>query len=354
MNTLNKYIAREVFKGTLISVVVLVTLVEFFTFADELRAVGQGRYDFWAVVKYVVLTSPSVFYDLFPSAALVGTMFALGSMANNREIVAMRTAGVSAFKIIWAVMRVGVVLALLSIVIGELVAPTANRTAREFKATTKNNQVASWSIYGFWTRDGNSFINIRQIHDRTNLGNLTIYKIDFKTGLKSILHAENARYIRGRWILSEVDDTQFRKNRVTVEKKQQSVWKSVINPDLLSVVVVNPGNLSVLGLNRYIQFLQENRQQSHKFELAFWQRLVNPLVTLVMLLVAVPFVMNVSRTVSMGQRIMLGVVIGLVFILFDRVVGYLGLVYSLEPMIAAMLPGTIFLVFSLVMIRRMA
>lgn len=353
MNTLNQYIAREVFKGTLISIVVLVTLVEFFTFADELRSIGQGRYTFWAIVKYVALTSPSVFYDLFPSAALVGTMFALGSLANNRELVAMRTAGVSVFNIIWAVIRVGLMLALLSIIIGELVAPASNRTAREFKATTKNNQVASWSIYGFWTRDGNSFINIRQIEDRTKLGNLSIYKLDFNAGLKSILHAEKARYDNGRWILSSVEDTQFSQNRVLVERKQQSIWKSVINPDLLSVVVVNPGNLSVLGLNRYINFLNENGQQSHKFELAFWQRIVNPLVTLIMLLVAVPFVMNTSRTVTMGQRIMLGVVIGLFFILFDRVVGHLGLVYNFEPMFAAMLPGSLFLVLSLVMIKRM-
>jgi lipopolysaccharide export system permease protein len=106
-------------------------------------------------------------------------------------------------------------------------------------------------------------------------------------------------------------------------------------------------------LHRYIRFLTENGQQSHKFELAFWQRVIDPFVTLVMLLVAVPFVLNVSRSVTMGQRMMMGVIIGLVFILFDRMVGHLGLVYNFEPIIAAMLPGTLFLVLSLVLIKRM-
>ncbi|MCI0654684.1 MAG: LPS export ABC transporter permease LptG [Methylococcaceae bacterium] len=355
MNTLNRYIATEIFKGTVVSLVILVTLVNFFTFADELRSIGQGGYDFWAVAKYVLLTSPSVLYDLFPSAALIGTMFALGSMANNRELVAMRSAGVSVTRIIWAVLRAGLVLAIFSIINGELVAPAANRMAREFKATIKDNRVAFWSIYGFWTRDGRSFINIRRIEDRTKLGDITIYKFDFEKGLESIQHAENADYLDSekRWLLSQVLNTRIDASRVTVERSPRNVWESVINPELLSVVVVNPGNLSIMGLDRYIRFLKENGQQSHKFELAFWQRAIDPLITLVMLLVAVPFVLNVSRSVTMGQRMMVGVVIGLLFILFDRMVGHLGLVYSFDPMIAAMLPGTLFFVLSLFMIKRM-
>lgn len=355
MDTLNKYIAREVFKGTAISLLVLVTIVDFFTFADELRSIGQGQYGFWAIVKYVVLTSPSVLYDLFPSAALIGTMFALGSMANNHEIVAMRSAGVSVVGIIWAVMRAGILLAIFSMNIGELVAPTANRIAREFKSTTKDNRVAFWLQYGFWTRDGRSFINIRQIEDRTKLGEITIFNLDFDRGLESIRDAGKANYLdtEKRWLLSNVVNTLFDRNRVTVEKNRQSDWESVINPDFLDVVIVNPGNLSILGLHRHIRFLKDNGQQSNKFELAFWQRVIHPLVTLVMLLVAMPFVLNVSRSVSIGQRMLVGVVIGLLFILFDRTVGHLGLVYSLDPIIAAMLPGTIFLIFSLVFIKRM-
>lgn len=355
MNTLGKYIAREVFKGSAVSLIILVTIVDFFTFADEMRSIGQGGYDFWAIAKYVGLTSPSVLYDLIPSAALIGSMFALGSMANNRELVAMRSAGVSIAGIIWAVMRAGIVLSIFAIIIGELIAPPANRLAREFKSTIKDNRVAFWSIYGFWTRDGQSFINIRQIEDRTQLGDITIYKIDFEKGLASIQHAEKAAYLESekRWRLKQVVNTRIDSGRVTVETSPENSWKSVINPDLLSVVVVNPGNLSTLGLHRYIRFLRENGQQSHKFELAFWQRVIDPFLTLVMLLVAVPFVLNVSRTVTMGQRMMMGVVIGLLFILFDRMVGHLGLVYSFDPMIAAMLPGTLFLGLSLFMIKRM-
>lgn len=268
----------------------------------------------------------------------------------------MRSAGVSITSIIYAVMRVGIWLALISLVIGELVAPVANRTAREFKSTTKDNHVAFWSIYGFWTRDGRSFVNIRQIEDRTKLRDITIFDLDFDKGLDSIRHAEMANYIKRakNWQLSDVKNTVIRHDQVIVNESKTNVWESVINPDLLNVVIVNAGNLSILDLHRYIRYLQENGQQSHKFELAFWQRVIDPFITMVMLLVAVPFVMNVSRSVPMGQRMLLGIVVGLAFVLFDRTMGHLGLVYHFEPAIAAILPGAVFLVSTVVVIRRMA
>lgn len=352
MNVLNRYIAIEIFKGTFVCAIVLVALVDFFTLADELRALGEGSYSLKKIFFYIVLTSPRVFYELLPSSALVGTMFSMGSMANNREIVAMRSAGVSVYQIIWAVMRAGLVLVLVAVIVGELMAPVSERWAKEFKATAKNDQVASWSIYGFWTRDGNSFINIRQIYDRNSLGDISIYKLDNDQQLVSLTHSEKASYRGGKWLLEQREETEINPGRVVVKTEAKSYWDSKIDPELLSVVVVRPDNLSVFGLAKYIQFLQDNGQQSEQFKLAFWGRIINPFVTLVMLLITVPFILNVSRTVSMGQRIMIGVVIGLGFILVDRLVGHIGLVYHLDPFAAAIIPGGVFFVLALVLTRK--
>ena len=352
MGVLNRYIAIEIFKGTFVCAVVLVALVDFFTLADELRALGKGSYSLKKVFLYVALTSPRVFYDLFPSAALVGTMFSMGSMANNREIVAMRSAGISVFHIIWAVMRAGLVLVVIALIVGELIAPISERWAKEFKATAQNDQVASWSIYGFWTRDGNSFINIRQIYDRNSLGDISIYELDDNQQLESLSHADKAIYDGGKWVLDQREETEIRPDRVIVSKTDRSIWNSEIDPELLSVVVVRPDNLSVYGLAKYIQFLRDNGQQSEQFELALWGRIINPFVTLVMLLITVPFILNVSRTMSMGQRVMIGVVIGLGFILIDRLVGHIGLVYHLDPFAAAIIPGGVFFILALILTRR--
>jgi lipopolysaccharide export system permease protein len=88
MRKLDWYIAREVIKGSLIAVLVLLSLLSFFTFADELGDMGKGNYGMRQIFSYLALTLPRNFYELLPSAALVGSLVTLGALANNRELVA--------------------------------------------------------------------------------------------------------------------------------------------------------------------------------------------------------------------------------------------------------------------------
>ena len=103
----------------------------------------------------------------------------------------------------------------------------------------------------------------------------------------------------------------------------------------------------------YIRFLKENNQKAQTFELAFWGRVVNPLVTLVMLLVAAPFVMGFKRAQSTGGRMMIGILIGLGFNVVDKIAGNAGLVYGFNPILVAVLPSALVLCGALYAIHRL-
>ena len=105
--------------------------------------------------------------------------------------------------------------------------------------------------------------------------------------------------------------------------------------------MVEADNLSVIELYRYIRFLKDNNQQSQKYELAFWGRLINPFIVFVMLMVSVPFVIGIGRGSSTGGRIMIGIVIGSTFNIFDKIFGHLGLVYQLDPLLVSITPSLI-------------
>jgi lipopolysaccharide export system permease protein len=353
VKVINRYIAREVLKGSFVAALVLVTLVNFFTFSDELRALGKGQYSLTHIFEYLALLTPRNLYELIPSAALLGTMFTVGAMGNNRELIAMRAAGVSLNRIAWAVLRAGLVLVMIAILVGEVIAPKAEQLAIELKATAQYQQVASWSHYGFWVRDGNTFVNIRRIVHKEELGDISIYEMDQDQQMRLARHAEKAVYVDGEWRLETIHESRFEPERVTAQSKPSMAWRSIIDPDLMNIALVNPNNLSIYELVTYIQFLRENDQKSNRFELAFWSRIINPLVTLVMLLIATPFVLNVQRSVSVGQRIITGVVIGLSFILFEKIFAHLGLVYDLPPLFAAAFPSVLFFVVALIAIRRL-
>ncbi|BBL75855.1 LPS export ABC transporter permease LptG [Methylomagnum ishizawai] len=353
LRTLDRYVAKEVIKGALIAVTVLLALLNFFTFADELGDLGEGDYGMRQIFGYLALTSPRAFYELMPSAALVGGLVTLGGLANNRELMAMQAAGASRARIIRAVLMGGLVLLALSVAVGELVAPGAEREANALKSTALKKQVASRTKYGFWVRDGNIFINIRRVDQPENLGDINIYEVSPDKRLLLASHANKAIYDGSQWGLVKIRASYFQPGEVTADLKPTMDWSSVLAPDLLNAFVIRPENLSAWELDRYIDYLRENGQNPLPVEQAFWGRIVQPAVTLVMLLVAVPFVLTIKREVGMGQRIVVGVVIGLGFYLFDRMFSHFGLIYEMNPIFAASFPTALAFLGAMIGLMRM-
>lgn len=354
MNVLTRHIVIAVLKNSFIAQLLLLTLFNLFTFGDELDDIGKGSYGLKEVFYFMALTSPTVFYELMPASALVGSLFALGGLANHQELTAMRAAGLSVFGIIKAVMLAGLILAATAVLVGEMVAPKAEEQAQLLKVTSQNNnQVLLRTRYGIWLREGKQYINVRHIEDNGDLVDVSIYDVDANQKLRSALHADKAVFIgQQQWQLQQVKQSEISKQQMHTDNQSTQIWKSSIAPDLLKIVVVNPDNLSLYDLAMYVEFLKDNHQKSHIFEMAFWGRIVNPLVIFVMLLVSTPFVIGVKRGIGAGARILIGAVIGMGFNVIDMTVGHLGLIYGLNPPLMAFIPSLLVLAVALVAIKR--
>ena len=352
MNVLTGYIVREILKGSFIALFILLTLFNLFTFSDELKDLGGG-YGLKQIFYYLALTSPNVIYALVPSSALLGSLFILGSMGNNRELIAMRAAGLSIFGIIKATMLAGAILVFISIIVGELIAPVADRKAQMIRVSAQNKQVLVDAKYGLWLREGKKFINVRQIVSDGKLADISIYDLDNQQHLQQAMHADQAVFLGNHeWDLKNIKKSEISIQQMHASTQNEELWKSSIAPNLLKIVVVNPNNLSLLDLSSYIDFLKKNHQKSHIFELAFWGRIVNPLVTFIMLLLSAPFVIGVKRGVSVGARMMAGIIIGMGFNIFDKIVGHIGLIYDLNPPLMAFIPSLSVLALALFFLRR--
>jgi len=340
MNVLTGYMAKEILKGSLLALLFLLTLFNLFTFTDEMRDLGKGSYGLKEIALFIALTSPRVFYELVPASALLGSLFILGAMANNRELIAMQSAGLSVAGIIRAVMTAGAILVLISIGVGELVAPTAERKAQLIKSIAQHDQIQTHTLYGIWLRENNKFINVRKIEDNGDLADISIYALDSRRRLQSALHAKQASFLGDKqWQLKDIRQSDISNEKMRAAAFPEQRLTSSIAPDILNITVVSPDNLSILELAKYVDFLQQNHQKSQVFELALWGRLINPFVTFVMLMISAPFVIGVRRGVSVGARMIIGVVIGLGFNIIDKIVGHLGLIYELNAPLTALLPS---------------
>ena len=288
-----------------------------------------------------------------PASALIGSLFVLGSMANNHEITAMRAAGLSVLDIIKSVLLAGLILVIIAILVGEFVAPDAEKKAQTLKASMDGKQITLNDLYGLWLREGKRFINVRKIEHNGDLSDISIYDIDDNRHLYQNTHAERAIFLGNKeWRLEDIKQSTISIEQITASGSKEQLWKSSISPDLLDLSVVNPDNLSLLDLSKYIDFLKHNRQKSQEFELAFWGRVVNPLVTFIMLLVSAPFVIGIKRGISMGGRLLIGVVIGMSFNIIDSIVGHLGLIYNINPILVAFTPSLLVLAIAIYALRR--
>jgi lipopolysaccharide export system permease protein len=353
VNVLVRYIVIEILKGSFAALVVLWALTSLFTLADELKDLGTGNYGLKQVFLYVALMMPQYIYELMPSAALLGSLFVMGGMGNHRELIAMRVSGMSVMQIIKAVILTGLILVAISILIGEFIAPEAERNARVMRNKAQHEQLVMRSLYGLWLRDGNKFINVKQVLEEGKLADVSVYELDEDRRLRMVSHIERADYLGNeKWHLRAIKQTEISSRQIFADEFSESDWQSSIDPGLLDIVVVDPENLSLIDLATYIEFLQKNNQKSQKFELAFWGRLINPLISIVMLLVSVPFVIGIQRGVSVGARMLIGVFIGLSFNILDNITGRMGLVYDLNPAVMAVLPSFLVLSIAIYSISR--
>ncbi len=344
MRLLNRYLAREVLIGTGLVLTALLFLFSFFDLIHELNDLGKGSYQLWQMFVFVALAIPGHAYELFPIAALIGTLYGLSTLAAHSEITVMRTSGMSRNKLAAALVRVGLLFVLVAFLLGELVMPFSEEAAQQWRLKALNNFVATQFRSGIWVKDKGSFINVREMMPDNSLHDLRIYDFDEEHRLRRISTARKAVYLQEhQWLLTDVERTLFDQKGVHVVHEAKADWDSVITPQVMSTLLVEPEQMSVWNLFSYIRHLRDNSQQTVRFEIAEWSKLLYPFSILVMMLLALPFALQRPRSGAVGMRVMVGIGLGLGFYLSSRFFSYMGQINDWSPAVSTLAPSLIFL-----------
>ena len=352
MKLLDRYLGRAVVVNSLLALFVLISLVGFVTLLDQVDEVGRGDYRTLDAFYYVLLLLPRHAYEIFPVAVLLGSLIGLGGLASHSELIAMRASGVSQSRIIVSALRASLLVMALVLVLGELVAPETEQYAEQMRAEKLTQKVTLKTRYGFWARDGGSFVNIRTILPGAQLRDIYIYEFTPQRELRLASHAESAEYRDDHWLLHNINQSRFTDQGVASQRIPSAAWSSMLNPNLLDIAVSKPTMLSVWGLYQYIRFMHDNSLDARRYEVVFWGKLVTPLITLAMIFLSVPLVFGALRSVTVGQRIFVGALLGSLFLLLNKAFGNMAVVYQLNPLFAASFPGLLLVVLGIWVTRR--
>lgn len=338
MKLFDRYLARTVIATTLIVALVLVGLYTFFSFIAELKNVGVGDYSLFTAALTVLLEAPQGLYEIFPVIVLLGTLMGLGGLAAGSELVVLRASGVSVLRLTGSALQAGLILAVACFWVGDWLAPQGAQLAQQVRATAHSGDAAAQSGQSLWLRQGADFMHINRLLTDSHVVGMQIYQEGPGPRLSRIITAQHARYQNGHWRLRDVTVTRFRGDSVTVDNEAQRDVAAAIKPNLLKLFVVQPQNLSTLGLYRYAAFLRQNHLDASRYMVAFWRKLATPVMVLVMMVLAVPFALGQLRSAGVGQRLFIGVLAGLGFYTFNEIVANTGQVMGLTPWVTAWAP----------------
>ena len=353
MKLLDRYIFTTLLKSCLLVLAILLAIFSFMDLVQQLDDVGKGSFQTADAFHYILLSLPARLLEMAPIAMLLGTIAGMGTLNRNSELIAMRAGGVSLARIALAVMKTAVVLVAVFAIVSEYVAPAAQRKAEKDRLLAVSNSGDILGEEGYWTRDGDRFLNIRGLR----LGRIPsdIHLFQFSEGgrLVGYLHAREAETQAGdSWLLKDVVRKRFGDEGVTMERLDTLRWQPLPAISRFGRFELPARSLSPVNLHHYIDYLRHAGEDTRRFEIIFWQKIMNVLGIPVLMLLALPFSLGSLRTASFGLRLVLGVMTGLLYLLGNQLLGNLTLLTESNAGLMAALPVATALIAALLLLRR--
>lgn len=351
MSQLSRYVGKFVLSAICVVLFVILSLDLVSALIDEMGRL-KGDYTMKEAVIYALLYIPSSIYDYLPLSALVGCLIGLGMLASSSELTVMRAAGVSIRRLVWIVFKPVFIVVLIGAAIGEYIAPYTDQYADSRRALARGHSVALDSEKGLWNREGNIYMHINAVLPNGKVFGVTRYEFAPSGKLKSASFVDSAIYQGDHWFEEDVEVTYFREDGVSTEYFSGRSWYTELSPDLLNVLVFDPEELPIRRLHDYSIYLEKQNRDSSDYRLAFWQKTLQPLATLSLVVIAISFVLGPLRQVTMGFRVFIGVIIGLIFQTSQKLLGPTSIIMGFSPVYAVLLPIAFCFFFGWLLLKK--
>jgi lipopolysaccharide export system permease protein len=353
MTLLERYIAVAAFRALLVVCAGMTSLFSLLEFVDQLHDVGKGQYHINDALFYVLLTAPARLLQLMPASMLLACLFALGAFATHGELTAMRAGGLSPGRIVGAVFKLGGATVIALFLLAEFVIPAAQQLAQTMRATRLSSTQAMRSGNSFWAQGEHQYLNVRQFANGNIPTDIYLYEFAESGELRTLIQADHAQ-VRpdGSWLLEGVSRKQFRANAVQTERLESLAWRPFLRPRQASLLTLPPESMQPIELFQYVRELERRHQPAARYAQELWAKIDLPFAIAAMIMIAAPFVFGTLRGQSIGQYVMIGAMIGIVFSLVQQITIYLGQLLNVSPALTATLPSLVLLGLAFYLFRR--
>ena len=350
---LSRYIFYTVFTSIFMVLCVILGLDTAAAIIDETGAI-QRNYYFSDVLIFVITKLPSAIYEYIPFSTLIGCLYGLGLLAGTSELTVMRVSGVSLLRIVYFVMKPVIFFVIFAVVIGEYFAPYLDQRADGTREYLRKGSSSQDSATGLWIKEDREFMHFNAVFPGGVLYGVTRYQFNEDQELGEASFSTRATYnsVEGSWMEENVSITRFSDSNISTEKKLTRQWNSDLSPQILTVNVLPADSLPISTLISHIRFLEQQSMDSAVYRLAFWEKMLQPLVIVSLVLVAISFIFGPLRESTMGFRIFIGVVIGISFKMVQDLLGPFSIVFGFPVLYAVIIPIFLCIVLGVFLLKR--
>jgi len=354
MKIRDRYITKTLLSYTIIVLIVWVSIYSLFNFLSELNSVGKNGYSILSALTYIILQLPEVAYKQASPIILLGCILGIGHLATTGQLLIFRVSGASILRITIQTLKISLIFIIFFISIGEFLAPISSNYAEISKATAMGKASTSQSQNGFWIRDGVNFINVKNNIDGSLLIGITVIEVSSSNTIERVVKSEKALFdgssldMNGAKIFS-IDDSSFFDE---VSLKERNSYNKIVSfdQDLVKSLEKEPEDLSTWTLFKQIRFLTDNKLRAGVFEVELYNRLIQPVTLIAMVLIAMLFIFGSTRDVSMGRKIFFGVVLALSFEMFSRVASAMALSLNFSPLLSSIVPSILIMFIAITLL----
>jgi lipopolysaccharide export system permease protein len=380
MKTVRQLLYRDIVASVLFVALAFLSLFFFFDFVDELASVGNRGRTVWTAAQAAVLDLPGHFYEMFPIAVLIGTIYSLASLAQSSQFTILRTSGLSPGRALRLLALLGLGFATLTWLVGDYVAPASDRQSALIKARSSGG--AALGGAGAWLKERrltpqgerSYSVNVAGASASGGLSGIRIFEFDADGRLLSRTQAKEGRVgSDGVWTLLQAEvatwpvDTAAagtpavgvastpnanilltdRPPPVQVQRVASLAWPTTLMTSVVQAAVLPASTMTTAELWRYSQHLSNQAQAAQTHEIRFWRKALYPLACVVMVALALPFAYLHARAGGVSLKVFGGIMLGISFALLNNLSGHIGLLRGWTPWVAAATPSGLYLLLSM-------
>ena len=355
MNILDKYFLKLLAVYSISSITILTLVFTFFKFLEEMRDIGIGNYGFNEALIHIILTIPSVSYSVMVLGILLGSIFTIGQLNTNKELQIFHTGGLSPKKILFKTIQFSFLMCFALLLFSELFAPATLKLADKIKNNAIGKIAPNNLQKNLWVKNDNKYILLNQSKSKKTSSSVRLFTFSDNTILSRYEYAENAEIDENK--VRYKDHKAYRtflKNDILSISRDENINKEKIiflDGTQMKVLDTNLKTLNLIELSQISLSLHKNKLNYKDQFLEIASRLTKPFILLGMILIALPFVFNLDRNISIAKRIFIGATIGIFTHMLVRLFTVLSLELDALTLVGPILPILLLLILGIGLLK---